>query len=86
LQQLAKFGHEQQDKLLQRQQQLQQAHDHLVENSKSILEAQVCFFFNLHLLSNPVTCVSSQIVSHLENQFVLCRKLLNKSKQQCFSL
>ncbi|GMY09734.1 protein gamete expressed 1 [Fagus crenata] len=43
LQQLAKFGHEQQDKLLQRQQQLQQAHDHLVENSKSILEAQEAF-------------------------------------------
>jgi hypothetical protein len=43
LQQLAKFGHEQQEELLRRQGQLQQANDHLVENSKSILAAQVSF-------------------------------------------
>ncbi|KAF4403046.1 hypothetical protein G4B88_010498, partial [Cannabis sativa] len=41
LQQLANFGHEQQEELLQRQEKLQQAHDHLVENSKSMLAAQV---------------------------------------------
>ncbi|KAL5581721.1 hypothetical protein UlMin_014163 [Ulmus minor] len=43
LQQLAKFGHEQQEELLRRQEQLQHAHDHLVENSKSMLAAQEAF-------------------------------------------
>ena len=61
MQQLAKFGREQQEELVQQQEQLQRSHDHLFENSKSILAAQVCFLFNLHLSSNPVTCVSSQI-------------------------
>lgn len=41
LQKLADFGHEQQEELLQRQKQLQQAHDDLAHNSKSILAAQV---------------------------------------------
>ncbi|KAI3920453.1 hypothetical protein MKX01_000792 [Papaver californicum] len=40
LQTLAEFGQKQQEELLRRQQQLQQAHDHLIENSKSILAAQ----------------------------------------------
>ncbi|KAL9659277.1 hypothetical protein QQ045_024082 [Rhodiola kirilowii] len=43
LQKLAEFGHKQQEELLQRQQQLQQAHDNLIENSKHILEAQEVF-------------------------------------------
>nr|DAD39997.1 TPA_asm: hypothetical protein HUJ06_014320 [Nelumbo nucifera] len=43
LQKLAEFGQKQQEELLQRQEQLQQAHDHLVENSRSILEAQEAF-------------------------------------------
>lgn len=43
LQQLAEFGQKQQQELLQRQEQLQQAHDHLVENSKTILAAQEAF-------------------------------------------
>lgn len=43
LQQLTEFGHKQQEELLMRQGQLQQAHDHLVENSKSILAAQEAF-------------------------------------------
>ncbi|KAF4355621.1 hypothetical protein F8388_013038, partial [Cannabis sativa] len=50
LQQLANFGHEQQEELLQRQEKLQQAHDHLVENSKSMLAAQFeisAFFYSL---------------------------------------
>lgn len=38
---LAEYGRKQQEELLKRQQQLQQVHDHLIENSKSILEAQV---------------------------------------------
>ncbi|XP_071934714.1 protein GAMETE EXPRESSED 1-like [Coffea arabica] len=43
LEKLAEFGHRQQDELLQRQKQLQQAHDHLVANSKTILAAQEAF-------------------------------------------
>ncbi|XP_031107502.1 protein GAMETE EXPRESSED 1-like [Ipomoea triloba] len=43
LQKLAEIGHKQQDELLRRQEQLQQAHDHLVENSKTILAAQEAF-------------------------------------------
>ncbi|KAK9135939.1 hypothetical protein Syun_015269 [Stephania yunnanensis] len=43
LQMLAEFGKKQQEELLQRQEQLQRAHDGLVRNSKSILEAQEAF-------------------------------------------
>ncbi|KAK9035125.1 hypothetical protein V6N11_077174 [Hibiscus sabdariffa] len=45
LKELADFGHSQQEMLLQRQRQLEQSHDHLVENSKSILAAQEAFEF-----------------------------------------
>ncbi|XP_022143299.1 protein GAMETE EXPRESSED 1 [Momordica charantia] len=43
LQDLAEYGHRQQEELLQRQGQLQQLHDRLMENSKTILEAQQSF-------------------------------------------
>ncbi|GMY24776.1 protein GAMETE EXPRESSED 1-like [Fagus crenata] len=43
LQQFAEYGHRQQEELLQRQEQLQSVHDHLMENSKSILAAQESF-------------------------------------------
>ncbi|XP_010258270.1 PREDICTED: protein GAMETE EXPRESSED 1 [Nelumbo nucifera] len=43
LQKLADFGQKQQEELLQHQEQLQQVHDHLVENSRSILAAQEAF-------------------------------------------
>ncbi|KAF6166977.1 hypothetical protein GIB67_030670, partial [Kingdonia uniflora] len=43
LERLAEFGHKQQEGLRQQQEELQQAHDHLVENSKSILAAQEVF-------------------------------------------
>ncbi|KAJ0100617.1 hypothetical protein Patl1_21191 [Pistacia atlantica] len=43
LQELAEYGHKQQEELLKRQAQLQEVHDHLVENSKSILAAQEAF-------------------------------------------
>ena len=45
LQQFAEYGHRQQEELLQGQEQLQRIHDHLMENSKSILAAQVGIFF-----------------------------------------
>ncbi|RAL37044.1 hypothetical protein DM860_003966 [Cuscuta australis] len=43
LEHLAEIGHKQQEELLRRQEQLQQAHDHLAENSKTILAAQEAF-------------------------------------------
>ncbi|KAF3970990.1 hypothetical protein ACB098_08G160800 [Castanea mollissima] len=43
LQQFAEYGHRQQEELLQGQEQLQRIHDHLMENSKSILAAQESF-------------------------------------------
>ncbi|KAL0330986.1 UNVERIFIED_CONTAM: protein GAMETE EXPRESSED 1 [Sesamum angustifolium] len=43
LQKLVEFGQKQQEELLQRQKQLHQSHDHLVENSKLILAAQEAF-------------------------------------------
>ncbi|XP_050226680.1 protein GAMETE EXPRESSED 1 [Mercurialis annua] len=43
LQSFAEYGRKQQEELLQRQQQIQQVHDHLIENSKSILAAQEAF-------------------------------------------
>ncbi|CAN0913623.1 Protein GAMETE EXPRESSED 1 [Linum grandiflorum] len=43
MQHLADLGRQQQEELLERQKQLQQVHDHLVSNSKSILEAQEAF-------------------------------------------
>ncbi|KAL1067965.1 hypothetical protein V6Z11_D12G166700 [Gossypium hirsutum] len=45
LQQLAEYGRKQQEELLKRQEQLQQVHNHLVENSKSILAAQQARMF-----------------------------------------
>ncbi|XP_077232640.1 protein GAMETE EXPRESSED 1-like [Tasmannia lanceolata] len=43
LQNLVESGHKQQEELLFRQEQLQQTHDHLIQNSKSILAAQEAF-------------------------------------------
>ncbi|WCJ21952.1 gamete expressed protein 1 [Euphorbia peplus] len=43
LQRLAEYGRKQQEEILQRQEQIQQIHDNLIENSKSILAAQEVF-------------------------------------------
>ncbi|XP_010422541.1 PREDICTED: protein GAMETE EXPRESSED 1-like [Camelina sativa] len=43
LQRLKEFSQEQQEDLAKRQEKLQEVHDHLYENSKSMLEAQVAF-------------------------------------------
>ncbi|XP_004298553.1 PREDICTED: protein GAMETE EXPRESSED 1 [Fragaria vesca subsp. vesca] len=43
LQRLTEYGQRQQEELLQKQIQLQKVHDHLMENSKSMLEAQESF-------------------------------------------
>ena len=44
MQQLAEYGHRQQEELLRQQEQIQRVHDNLMENSKSILAAQVSIF------------------------------------------
>ncbi|KAL6549763.1 hypothetical protein OROMI_020251 [Orobanche minor] len=43
LQKLAEFGHKQQEELLEKQKQLHQSHDQLVENSRLIIAAQETF-------------------------------------------
>ncbi|KAL6001171.1 hypothetical protein ACLOJK_006903 [Asimina triloba] len=43
LQRLADFGHEQQEELLRRQDQLREAHEHLIQSSQTILAAQADF-------------------------------------------
>ncbi|EEF28852.1 conserved hypothetical protein [Ricinus communis] len=43
LQSFTEYGRRQQEELLQQQEQIQQVHDHLIENSKSILAAQEAF-------------------------------------------
>ncbi|KAG9457335.1 hypothetical protein H6P81_001843 [Aristolochia fimbriata] len=43
LQSIAEFGHKHQEELLRRQEQLQQTHNHLIQNSHSILAAQEAF-------------------------------------------
>ena len=50
IQKIAQFGQRQQEELLARQEQLRQANDHLIQNSHSILEAQVPIHFSLHKL------------------------------------
>ncbi|XP_068658019.1 protein GAMETE EXPRESSED 1 [Aristolochia californica] len=43
LQNIAEYGHKQQEELLRRQEQLQETHNHLIQNSRSILAAQEAF-------------------------------------------
>lgn len=68
LQRLAEYGHRQQEELLQKQQQLQQVHDHLMENSKSILAAQVCLAFDFFLMRflRPVFIVVLLILGFMQ--------------------
>lgn len=58
LERLAEYGRKQQEELLQRQAQLQQVHDNLIENSKSILEAQVCD--SIESLLSMVFCCNTE--------------------------
>jgi len=50
IQKIAQFGQRQQEELLARQEQLRQANDHLIQNSHSILEAQVPIHLSLNKL------------------------------------
>ncbi|KAI3979076.1 hypothetical protein MKX01_016251 [Papaver californicum] len=58
VQTLAEFGQKQQEELLRRQEQLQQAHDHLIENSKSIWqlsEPRKSFCLDLYYCSRSIS-------------------------------
>ena len=46
MEKLAQFGQRQQEELLSKQEQIRVAHDHLIQNSHSILEAQVSIIFS----------------------------------------
>lgn len=70
LQQLAEYGHRQQEELLQRQEQLQRVHHHLMENSKSMLAAQVSIFFQPYYFSGSLDNYSLLIL-HMESPFLL---------------
>ena len=56
LQYFSEYGHKQQEELLRRQEQMQGLHDRLMENSKTILSAQVCNYNFWEL--NPYTYAS----------------------------
>lgn len=45
IQKFANIGQQQQQELMARQAEIRNAHDHLIQNSHYILEAQVLFFF-----------------------------------------
>ncbi|KAL0908709.1 hypothetical protein M5K25_023215 [Dendrobium thyrsiflorum] len=69
LKKLAEFGHKQQDELLRRQDQIQQAHDRLIQNSQSILSAQEEF-----------ETKQANIFTALEKLFLLQNALLTESR------
>lgn len=64
LRKLIELGRSQQLELLQRQEQLKQAHDHLVQNSKTILAAQVILFDIIALSLNYVVYIISCMFDH----------------------
>ncbi|XP_020582881.1 protein GAMETE EXPRESSED 1 [Phalaenopsis equestris] len=69
LKKLADFGHKQQEELLKRQDQIQQAHDRLIQNSQSILSAQEEF-----------EAKQASIFTALEKLFMLHNALLTESR------
>lgn len=72
LQQFANFGHKQQEELLRRQEKLQQAHDHLVENSKSMLAAQVDVYCSIKILAfRKLKCLNIFTLMAFLNLFMI---------------
>ncbi|KAI3893355.1 hypothetical protein MKW92_012291 [Papaver armeniacum] len=96
LQTLAEFGQKQQEELLRRQQQLQQAHDHLIENSKSILAAQEEFeskqasmflaLDKLFTLHNAILLESRSIKAFLFYSFVIFLLYMLTSAKQTYGM
>ncbi|XP_044322312.1 protein GAMETE EXPRESSED 1 isoform X2 [Triticum aestivum] len=66
---LARFGRQQQDELLSRQEQLRRAHDHLMHNSESILQAQEEF-----------SAKQANIFAALDKLYVLHNAILVESR------
>ena len=89
LQQLAEYGHRQQEELLRRQEQIQRVHDNLMENSKSILAAQVSIFLwtvpFLFIYKSKVVALVFIILTY-GISISAFRNLLNQSKQACLLL
>ncbi|KAK9068200.1 hypothetical protein SSX86_012311 [Deinandra increscens subsp. villosa] len=96
LQQLILLGHNQQQELIQRQEQLKQAHDQLVENSKNILAAQETFeskqasmflaiekLFNLH---NAIFLESRVVKAFLVYSMLIFILYMFTSTKQTYSM
>ncbi|XP_026449382.1 protein GAMETE EXPRESSED 1-like isoform X1 [Papaver somniferum] len=96
LQTLAEFGQKQQEELLRRQEQLKQAHDHLIENSKSILAAQKEFeskqasmflaLDKLFTLHNDILLESRAIKSFFFYSFVIFLLYMLTSAKQTYGM
>ncbi|MCL7037692.1 hypothetical protein MKW94_024259, partial [Papaver nudicaule] len=96
LQSLADFGRKQQEELLRRQEQLQQAHDHLIENSKSILAAQEEFeskqasmflaLDKLFTLHNAILLESRSIKAFFFYSFVIFLLYMLTSAKQTYGM
>ncbi|KAE8787327.1 protein GAMETE EXPRESSED 1-like [Hordeum vulgare] len=69
VQRLARFGRQQQEELLSRQEQLRRAHDHLMHNSESILQAQEEF-----------SAKQASIFAALDKLYVLHNAILVESR------
>ncbi|KAI5008731.1 hypothetical protein ZWY2020_009779 [Hordeum vulgare] len=69
VQRLARFGRQQQEELLSRQEQLRRAHDHLMHNSESILQAQEEF-----------SAKQANIFAALDKLYVLHNAILVESR------
>ncbi|KAF7014199.1 unnamed protein product [Triticum aestivum] len=69
MQRLARFGRQQQEELLSRQEQLRRAHDHLMHNSESILRAQEEF-----------SAKQASIFAALDKLYVLHNAILVESR------
>ncbi|KAD6453077.1 hypothetical protein E3N88_07782 [Mikania micrantha] len=96
LQQLILLGHNQQKELIQKQEQLKQAHDHLLENSKTILAAQETFeskqtsmflaidkLFNLH---NAIFLESRVVKAFLVYSMLIFILYMFTSTKQTYSM
>ncbi|KQK12919.2 hypothetical protein BRADI_1g06880v3 [Brachypodium distachyon] len=91
MQKLAQFGQRQQEELLSKQEQIRQAHDHLIENSHSILDAQEEFrakqanifaaLDKLYILHNAILAESRFIKAFFYCCIVLLIYMLTCAKQ-----
>ncbi|KAF8719691.1 hypothetical protein HU200_024436 [Digitaria exilis] len=96
VQKLAQFGQRQQEELLARQEQIRQAHDHLMQNSHSILEAQEEFrakqanifaaLDKLYILHNAILAESRFIKAFFFYSCIVFLIYMLTSAKQTFSI